>query len=146
MAIPELGKVGMITPTLHRQIMRLEGEGGENAFSKEHSQTGLSILFFPTVLGAPKALHEAETRSTHQLSVTNLEGKGKTSPQGLVWPPHLHLNIGVGQVVLWRQLAVIIDKVVQDGGAQDGLQGREGVRKGTGGQDPKGHNHLSCTH
>lgn len=106
------------------------------------------MLFFPIVLGAPGALHEAETRSTHiRLPITNLEGKGETSPPGLARPPHLHLNIGVGQVVLWRQLAVIVDKVVQDGGAQDGLQqGREGVRKGAGGQDPKGHSHLSSTH
>lgn len=62
-------------------------------------------------------------------------GKGETSPLGPAWSPHLHLNVGVGQVVLWRQLAVIVDKVVQDGGAQDGLrQGREGV--GNGGWRP----------
>lgn len=84
---------------------------------------------------------------THiQLPITNLEGKGETSPLGLAWPPHLHLNIGVGQVVLWRQLAVIVDKVVQDGGAEDGLQqGREGVRKGAGGRDPQGCSHPSST-
>ena len=111
------------------------------------SQTGVWLLFFPTALGAPKALYEAGTRSTHtQLSITNLEGKGETWPLGLTWAPHLHLNIGMGQVVLWRQLAVIVDKVVQDGGAQDGLQqGREGVRKGGGGRDPTDRSHPSST-
>lgn len=64
-------------------------------------------------------------------SPSQVEGKDATSPLGWTWPPHLHLNVGVGQVVLRRQLAVIVDKVVQDGGTQDGLQqGREGVRKG----------------
>lgn len=50
--------------------------------------------------------------------------------------PHLHLNVGVGQVVLRRQFAVVVDEMVQDGGAQDGLQqGREKrVREGTVGQ------------
>lgn len=58
-------------------------------------------------------------------------GSGRLSP-GLVWQahggpsPHLHLHIGVGEVVLWRQLAVIIDEVVQDGGAEDGLQEMKG--------------------
>lgn len=35
---------------------------------------------------------------------------------------HLHFHIGVREVVLWGQFAVIIDEVVQDGWAQDGLQ------------------------
>lgn len=63
------------------------------------------------------------------------------SPLGLAWPPHLHLNVGVGEVVLWRQLAVVVDEVVQDGGAQDGLEARKrkGVREGAGGQNPRGH-------
>lgn len=43
-------------------------------------------------------------------------------PPTLAQLPHLHLHIGVWQGVLWRQLAVVVDEVVQDGGAQDGLQ------------------------
>lgn len=31
--------------------------------------------------------------------------------------PHLHFHIGVREVVLWGQFAVIIDEVVQDGWA-----------------------------
>lgn len=62
--------------------------------------------------------------------------QGRVGPHP--WPssaPHLHLNIGVGQVVLWRQLAVVVDEMVQDGGAQDGLHGREKwVRAGTVGR------------
>lgn len=43
---------------------------------------------------------------------------------GLARLPYLHLNIGVGKVVFWRQFAVIIDEMVQDGGAQDRLEHR----------------------
>lgn len=61
--------------------------------------------------------------------------------------PHLHLDVRVGKVVLWRQLAVVVDEVVQDGGAQDGLeQGREdAVREGLGVQGPRGHGYPSPT-
>lgn len=92
------------------------------------------MLFFPAALRVPRVLYEVEASPIHtQLPDMNLEGKVETSPRGLAQPPHLHLNIGVGQVVLRRQLAVIVDKVVQDGGAQDGLQqGQQGVRKGSG--------------
>lgn len=62
--------------------------------------------------------------------------------------PHLHLDIGVGKVVLWRQLAVVVDEVVQNGGAQDGLeQGRENaVREGLGVQGPRDYGYPSPTH
>lgn len=35
--------------------------------------------------------------------------------------PHLHLDVGVGQAVLGGQLAVVVNEVVEEGGAQDGL-------------------------
>lgn len=62
--------------------------------------------------------------------------------------PHLHLDIGVGKVVLWRQLAVVVDEVVQNGGAQDGLeQGRENaVGEGLGVQGPRDYGYPSPTH
>lgn len=83
---------------------------------------------------------EAETRSTHiQLSITDSWERVR---------PHLHLDVGVGKVVLRRQLAVIVDEVVQDGGAQDGLeQGREdAVGEGLGVQGPRGHGYRSHIH
>lgn len=61
------------------------------------------------------------------------KGWGHTEPQqSCLFPaaqpwqahcgPHLHLYIGVREVVLRRQFAVVIDEVVQDGWAEDGLQ------------------------
>ena len=71
--------------------------------SEEHSQevslTGLSMLFFPTALGAPRALYEAETRSTHiQLPIANLEGEGgDLAPRsGLVPSPASKRRCGAG--------------------------------------------------
>lgn len=83
---------------------------------------------------------KAETRSTHiQLPIMDLARRER---------PHLHLDIGVGKVVLRRQLAVVVDEVVQDGGAQDGLeQGREdAVGEGLRVQGPRGHGYPSPTH
>lgn len=44
--------------------------------------------------------------------------------------PHLHLDVGVGEGVLGRQLPVVVDQVIEEGGAKDGLgegQGGGGV-------------------
>lgn len=48
---------------------------------------------------------------------------------------HLHLHIGVREVILWRQFAVVIDEVVQDGWAEDGLQETKGGGGGQGYHD-----------
>lgn len=45
--------------------------------------------------------------------------------------PHLHFHIGMREVILRRQFSVVIDEVVQDGWAEDGLQKMNG---GGGGQ------------
>lgn len=51
---------------------------------------------------------------------------------GQVQLPHLHLHVGVGKVVLGRQFAVVVDEMVQDGGAQDGLQPERSWTEGRG--------------
>lgn len=115
-------------------------------FPRNTARQDSQYCSFLQLLGHPKLFMKQKLGQPTSSSLSQiLRGRVRLLPKDWFGPPHLHLNIGVGQVVLWRQLAVIIDKVVQDGGAQDGLQGREGVRKGTGGQDPKGHSHLSCT-
>lgn len=39
----------------------------------------------------------------------------------LIATPHLHFHIGMREVIFWRQFAVVIDEVVQDGWAEDRL-------------------------
>lgn len=107
--------------------------GRERTFLRGRARSPKAVIFLQ-LLGHPGPLRSRNKVNTYPALSETL--KGRVSPHPEAWlgrPPHLHLNVGVGQVVLWRQLAVIVDEVVQDGGAQDGLRQRgENVREEAG--------------
>lgn len=110
----------------------MKGKGRQVTFprgrAKSRARSDSQGCSLPAAPRAPRALtKQRQGQPTPSSPWQILRGRVPSAP-------HLHLHVGVRQVVLRRQLAVVVDEVVQDGGAQDGLgQGREeGVREGPG--------------